>query len=310
MSVAEVDDPSAADGEVVLDVAASSVNRADLLQRQGVYPPPDGASEVLGLECSGVVSSVGPGVEGWAVGDEACALLAGGGYASKAAVPAGQLLPIPKGVDLVTAAGLAEVTCTVWSNVFMVAGLQQEESLLVHGGAGGIGTTAIQLAKALGARVLTTAGSAEKLDLCRELGANVAINYRDEDFVEVVRRETDAGVDVTLDNMGGKYLERNVKALAPNGRLVIIGMQGGVKGELNIAALLNKRGAVMATSLRRRPAEEKAAIVASVREHVWPLVESGDVRPIVHTTLPLDDVREAHRLIEAGEHTGKVLLTV
>ncbi|MPZ94374.1 MAG: zinc-binding dehydrogenase [Propionibacteriales bacterium] len=310
MSVAEVDDPSAADGEVVLDVVASSVNRADLLQRQGAYPPPAGASEVLGLECSGVVSSVGPGVEGWAVGDEACALLAGGGYASKAAVPAGQLLPIPKGVDLVTAAGLAEVTCTVWSNVFMVAGLQQEESLLVHGGAGGIGTTAIQLAKALGARVLTTAGTAEKLDRCRKLGADVAINYRDEDFVEVVRRETDAGVDVILDNMGAKYLERNVKALAPNGRLVIIGMQGGVKGELNIAALLSKRGAVMATSLRRRPAEEKAAIVASVREHVWPLVESGDVRPIVHTTVPLEDVREAHRLIEAGEHTGKVLLTV
>jgi putative PIG3 family NAD(P)H quinone oxidoreductase len=309
MKVGEVDEPRPAAGEVVLEVAASAVNRADLLQRQGHYPPPPGASEVMGLECSGVVAEVGEGVEGWQIGDEACALLAGGGYAQKAAVPAGQLLPRPPGVDLVTAAALPEVACTVWSNVFMVAGLRPDESLLVHGGAGGVGTMAIQLAKALGARVFTTAGSADKLARCRELGADVAISYRDEDFVEIVRRETDGrGVDVILDNMGAKYLERNLSALATNGRLAIIGMQGGVKGELNIGKLLTKRGAITATSLRGRPVEEKAAIVAGVRDHVWPLVADGHVRPIVHTVVPLDDVREAHRLIEDGETVGKVLL--
>jgi putative PIG3 family NAD(P)H quinone oxidoreductase len=221
------------------------------------------------------------------------------------------VLPLPKGVDLVTAAALPEVACTVWSNVFMIAGLRADETLLVHGGAGGIGTIAIQLAKALGARVFTTAGSPEKLQRCRELGADVAISYRDEDFVEVVKNETDgAGVDVILDNMGAKYLGRNLDALATNGRLAIIGMQGGVKAELNIGKLLTKRGAITATSLRARPVAEKSAIVASVREHVWPLVEEGHVRPIVHAHVPLDDVREAHRLIEDGEQTGKVLLTV
>jgi putative PIG3 family NAD(P)H quinone oxidoreductase len=311
LKVGEVDDPTAAAGEVVIDVAASAVNRADLLQRQGMYPPPPGASQTIGLECSGVVSGVGDGVDGWKVGDEVCALLAGGGYAEKVAVPAGQVLPVPAGVDVVTAAALPEVACTVWSNVFMVAGLQARESLLVHGGAGGIGTLAIQLAKALGARVFTTAGSPEKLQHCRDLGADVAISYRDEDFVEVVRRETDGnGVDVILDNMGAKYLDRNLSALATNGRLAIIGMQGGVKGELNIGKLLTKRGAITATSLRGRPVREKAAIVASVREHVWPLVAQGHVRPIVHGRVPLDDVREAHRLIEDGEQVGKVLLTM
>jgi putative PIG3 family NAD(P)H quinone oxidoreductase len=311
LAVGEVPDPTAGPGEVVLDVAASAVNRADLLQRQGFYPPPKGASEVLGLECSGVVAAVGDGVEDWQVGDEVCALLAGGGYGEKVAVPAGQVLPLPKGIDVVTAAALPEVACTVWSNVFMIAGLRADETLLVHGGAGGIGTIAIQLAKALGARVFTTAGSPEKLERCRELGADVAISYRDEDFVEVVKNETDgAGVDVILDNMGAKYLGRNLDALATNGRLAIIGMQGGVKAELNIGKLLTKRGAITATSLRARPVAEKAAIVASVREHVWPLVEEGHVQPIVHAHVPLDDVREAHRLIEDGEQTGKVLLTV
>jgi putative PIG3 family NAD(P)H quinone oxidoreductase len=311
LEMGEVPDPSPGTGEVVLDVAASAVNRADLLQRQGHYPPPPGASEVLGLECSGVVAEVGDGVEGWQAGDEVCALLAGGGYAEKVAVPAGQLLPLPQGVDVVTAAALPEVACTVWSNVFMVAGLQRDEAFLVHGGAGGIGTFAIQLAKALGARVFATAGSPAKLERCRELGADVAISYRDEDFVEVVRHETDgAGVDVILDNMGAKYLDRNLSALATNGRLAIIGMQGGMKGELNIGKLLTKRGAITATSLRGRPVQEKAAIVASVREHVWPLVADGHVRPVVHTRVPLAQAREAHRLLEDGESTGKVLLTV
>jgi putative PIG3 family NAD(P)H quinone oxidoreductase len=311
LKVGDVPDPSPADGEVVLDVAASAVNRADLLQRQGFYPPPAGASEVLGLECSGVVAALGAGVEGWQVGDEVCALLAGGGYAEKVAVPAAQLLPLPDGVDVVTSAALPEVACTVWSNLFMVAGLRSGETLLVHGGAGGVGTHAIQLAKALGARVLTTAGSQEKLDRCREFGADVAISYRDEDFVEVVREETDgAGADVILDNMGAKYLDRNLSALATNGRLAIIGMQGGVKAELNIGKLLTRRGAITATSLRARPVAEKAAIIAGVREHVWPLVRDGHVRPVVHAKVPLDDVREAHRLVEESENVGKVLLTV
>ena len=252
LTVAELDDPVPAAGEVVIDVAATAVNRADTLQRQGFYPPPPGASDVLGLECSGTVSAVGEGVETWQVGDRVCALLAGGGYAEKVAVPAGQVMPVPDGIDLVTAGALPEVACTVWSNVFMVAGLRPDETLLVHGGAGGIGTLAIQLAHALGARVLTTAGSAEKLDVCRSLGADVTINYREQDFVEEVRAATDGrGADVILDNMGASYLGRNVDALATEGRLVIIGMQGGSKGELDIGKLLRKRGAVIATSLAR-----------------------------------------------------------
>jgi putative PIG3 family NAD(P)H quinone oxidoreductase len=310
MTIGEDPDPTPDTGEVVLDVAATAVNRADIMQRQGHYPPPRGASDVLGLECSGVVAAVGEGVDGWSVGDEACALLAGGGYAARVAVPAAQLLPVPEGVDLVTSAALPEVACTVWSNVFMTAALQPDETLLVHGGSSGIGTMAIQLAKALGARVLVTAGTPAKLEACRRLGADVTINYREEDFREVVRRETDGGVDVILDTIGAKYLERNVKALATNGRLVTIGLQGGRKAELDLGVLLTKRAAVMATSLRSRPVAEKAAIIASVREHVWPLIEAGHVRPVVHTTFKLDEVQEAHRLVESSEHVGKVLLTV
>jgi len=308
--LAELDDLTPAPGEVVLDMTATAVNRADTLQRQGFYPPPPGASDVLGLECSGVVRAVGEGVEGWQVGDEALALLAGGGYGEQVAVPAGQLMPLPAGVDLVTGAALPEVACTVWSNVFMIAGLQPGETLLVHGGAGGIGTMAIQLAHALGARVVATAGSAEKLEVCRSLGADVAVSYRDQDFVEEVRAATDGrGADVILDNMGAKYLPRNVDALATEGRLVVIGMQGGTKGELDLAKLLGKRGAVIATSLRGRPVAEKAAICAAVVEHVWPLVADGTVKPVVHATLPLEKVAEAHRMMEDGEHVGKILLT-
>jgi putative PIG3 family NAD(P)H quinone oxidoreductase len=311
LSVGELPDVPPGPGEVALDVAATAVNRADLLQRRGFYPPPPGASEVIGLECSGTVAEVGPDVTGWSVGDEACALLAGGGYASRVVVPAGQLMPVPAGVDLVTAAALPEVACTVWSNVFMIAGLKLDETFLVHGGAGGIGTFAIQLVSRLGARVFTTAGTPEKLAACAELGADVTINYRDQDFVEVVREHTDGGgVDVILDNMGAKYLGRNVDALATEGRLVVIGMQGGTKGELDIGVLLRKRGAVVATSLRGRPVEEKAAICASVVEHVWPLVADGLVRPVVHGARPLEDIAEAHRLMEDGGHTGKILLTL
>jgi putative PIG3 family NAD(P)H quinone oxidoreductase len=293
-------------GEVVLDVVASAVNKADTLQRMGFYPPPPGASDVLGLECSGTVRAVGEGVERWSVGDPACALLAGGGYAEQVLVPAGQLLPVPTGIDLAVAAALPEVACTVWSNVFMVAGLQPGETFLVHGGAGGIGTFAIQLASQLGARVLTTAGTPEKRDLCVSLGADRAIDYREEDFVEIVRAA--GGADVILDNMGAKYLPRNVEALATEGRLVIIGMQGGTKGELDIATLLGKRAAVIATSLRTRPAGDKASICRAVEEHVWPLVAAGRVKPMVHAEFALEDVAEAHALMDAGDHSGKILL--
>jgi len=310
LTVTEIADPEIGPGEVLLDVVAAGLNRADLLQRQGFYPPPPGASDVIGMECSGTVAAIGADVTGWSVGDQACALLAGGGYAERVAVPAGQLMPVPDGVDLVTAAAVPEVAATVWSNVFMVAGLQPQETLLVHGGAGGIGSFAIQLAHRLGARVITTAGSADKLAACAALGADVVINYRDQDFVEVVRSETDGGVDVILDNMGAKYLDRNIDALRTQGRLVIIGMQGGTKAELDINKLLRKRGAVIATNLRGRPTEEKSAICASVVEHVWPLVAEGLVRPIVGRTFPLAEAAAAHAFMESGDHSGKILLTV
>jgi putative PIG3 family NAD(P)H quinone oxidoreductase len=288
-------------------MAATAVNRADLLQRQGVYAPPPGAPDVLGLECSGVVSAVGEDVSDWSVGDEVCALLAGGGYAEKVLVPSGQLMPVPDGVELTTAGALPEAVCTVWSNVFMIAGLQKGETLLVHGGAGGVGTVAIQLARTVGARVVATAGTAEKLELCRSLGADVAVNYRDEDFVEVVRGL--GGADVVLDNMGAKYLARNVEALASEGRLVVIGMQGGTRADLDIGLLLRKQAAVIGTLLRPRPVAEKAAICAAVAEHVWPLVADGAVRSVVHAVLPLEQAAEAHRIMAAGEHAGKIVLT-
>jgi len=308
---AEVPDPQPGDGEVLVDVVAGAVNRADLLQRQGHYEPPPGVSPYPGLECSGTVAALGNGVSGWSVGDPVCALLSGGGYAERVAVPAGQLLPVPAGVGLVESAALPEVACTVWSNVFMLAGLRPGESLLVHGGGSGVGTFAIQLAKAARARVFCTAGSERKLARCRELGADVAINYREEDFVARVRDETGGrGVDVILDNMGAAYLGRNVDALAPEGRLAVIGLQGGRTGELDLGKLLAKRAAVLATALRARPAEGKAAIVASVREHVWPLLEDGAVRPVIDRVLPMSEAAEAHRVVEAGEHVGKVLLAV
>jgi putative PIG3 family NAD(P)H quinone oxidoreductase len=306
---AEVPDPVPGEGEVLVEVVAAGVNRADVMQRQGFYPPPPGAPVYPGLECSGRIAALGPGVSGWSVGDEVCALLAGGGYAEKVAVPAGQLLPVPAGLSLKEAAALPEVVCTVWSNVFMVAHLRTGETLLVHGGSSGIGTMAIQLATALGARVAVTAGSKEKLDRCAELGADILINYREQDFVEEIDAATaGAGADVILDNMGAKYLDRNVRALAVNGRLAIIGMQGGAKAELNIGMLLSKRAAVSATSLRARPLAEKAAIVAAVREHVWPLVADGHVRPVIDRELPLQAAAEAHQVLEASGHVGKVLL--
>ena len=308
LTIGEVADPRPAAGEVVVEVVATAVNRADTLQRRGLYAPPPGATDVIGLECSGRIAELGEGVEGWTVGDEVCALLAGGGYAARVAVPVGQVMPVPAGVSLVEAACLPEVAATVWSNVFMTAHLARGERFLVHGGAGGIGTMAIQLAAARGAEVFTTAGSPEGLELCRSLGASRAISYRDEDFVEVMSEA--GGADVILDNMGAKYLGRNVTALATGGRLVIIGMQGGAKGELDIAALLRKRASVTATSLRARPVTEKAAICCGVVENVWPLVATGAIRPIIETTMPLEDVARAHQLMEDGGHAGKILLTL
>ena len=307
---AEVDDPVAGPGEVLLDVVATAVNRADVMQRRGFYDPPPGASPYPGLECSGRVAALGDGVTGWAVGDEVCALLSGGGYATRVAVPAGQLLPVPAGLSLVEAAALPEVACTVWSNVFQLARLQAGEVLLVHGGTSGIGTLALQLARRAGARVLCTVGSDEKAARAVELGAERAIRYRDEDFVAVVREVTGgAGADVVLDNMGASYLARNVDVLAVGGRLVVIGLQGGTRGELDLGALLVKRASVHATSLRARPAAEKAAIVSAVREHVWPAVEAGEVRPVVDRVLPLDEAAQAHRVLESSAHIGKIVLT-
>jgi len=306
----EVPFPTVAADEVLVQVAAAGVNRADLMQRQGFYPPPPSASAYPGLEVSGTISALGDDVTGWAVGDQVCALLSGGGYAEQVAVPATQLLPVPAGVSLVNAAALPEVVSTVWSNVFMTANLQPGQTILIHGGSSGIGTMAIQLARVVGARIAVTAGTSDKLEACRELGAEILVNYRDRDFVEVLNDATHgAGADVILDNIGAKYLGRNVSALAVNGRLVVIGLQGGVKAELDISTLLRKCAAVIATSLRGRPAAEKAAIVAAVREHVWPLIESGQVKPVVHRTFPLARAADAHRELEAGANIGKVLLT-
>ncbi|MET1154814.1 zinc-binding dehydrogenase [Arthrobacter sp.] len=306
----ETEAPQPAEGEIVIDVAAAGVNRADVQQRNGVYPPPPGASEIPGLEVSGRVSAVGAGVTALRVGDEVCALLAGGGYAEQVAVPAGQVLPVPRGVDLVTAAALPEAAATVFSNLFMTAGVQAGETVLIHGGSGGIGTMAVQLVDAFGAVAAVTAGSQEKLDVARELGAEVLINYREEDFVERIKEATGGlGADVILDVVGAKYLQRNMDALATSGRLVVIGLQGGAKAELNLGQLMAKRGAVIGTTLRARPAEEKAAIMRAVAEHVWPLVVSGDVTPQVHRTFALEDAAAAHEYFDSGAHTGKILLT-
>ena len=307
--LAEVPDPVAGPGEVLVDVTATAVNRADVLQRMGFYHPPAGASPYPGLECSGRISALGEGVAGWQIGDAVCALLAGGGYAERVAVPVGQLLPIPAGVSLLAAAGLPEVTCTVWSNIFSLAALQPGEVLLVHGGTSGIGTMALQLARRHGARVFCTVGSPVKATRALELGAERAIRYRDEDFVAVLRAEA-GGADVVLDNMGGKYLARNVEVLTTGGRLVVIGLQGGAKAELDLGALLTKRATVQATSLRARSAEDKARIVAGVLAGVWPAIEAGEVRPVIDQVLPLAEVARAHQLLEESQHIGKIVLQV
>jgi putative PIG3 family NAD(P)H quinone oxidoreductase len=311
LKIGEIEDPTPGPRSVVIDVVAAGVNRADLLQRQGHYPPPPGAPETLGLECSGVISAVGEGVDDWSVGDECCALLAGGGYAEKVVVPAVQVMPLPEGVDLISAAALPEAVATVWSNVFMIAHLKLGETLLVHGGASGIGTMAIQLGVAHGARVLCTVGSKEKMEFCSRLGAEVAINYKEAEWASVVREATaKAGADVILDIIGAKYLEDNVKSLAYDGRLAVIGMQGGTKGTLDLGRLMSRRALVAATGLRARSVEEKGQIIDEIVGHVWPLAAAKKVRPIVHRTFPLADVRQAHEMLEQSNQIGKVLLTI
>jgi putative PIG3 family NAD(P)H quinone oxidoreductase len=312
LSWQEVPDVTAGPGEVLIKVAAAGVNRADVLQAAGKYPPPPGASEIIGMEVSGVIADAGSGVTEWTVGQEVCALLAGGGYAEYVAVPAGQVMPLPDGVGLVDAAGLPEVACTVWSNLVMTAHLGKGQLLLMHGGASGIGTHAIQVARALGARVAVTAGSAEKLEFCRELGAEITVNYRDEDFVARLRDESD-GADVIFDIMGAAYLDRNIDALATDGQLVIIGMQGGIKGELNIAKLLMKRARVIGTTLRARPVtgpNSKTEIVQAVTASVWPMIAESRVRPIIGARMPIQQAGEAHQELVAGKVTGKIVLTV
>lgn len=305
----EVPDPRPGLGEVLVEVRASAVNRADLLQRAGHYPPPPGAPPYPGLECAGVVRELGPEVTGVAPGAEVCALLAGGGYAERVAVPVGQLLPVPAGVALADAAALPEVACTVWSNLLDLAGLRAGQTLLVHGGGSGIGTFAIQLAVALGARVLTTARAGKHAAL-RRLGAELTVDYSTADFVAAVQAATGGrGADVILDIVGAGYLSRNLAALAPDGWLAIIGLQGGRRAELDLGGLLRSRGTVSATSLRSRSLADKARIVAGVREQFWPLLESGAIRPVIDRRLPMDQAAEAHRVVERSDHVGKVLLT-
>ena len=310
----EVTDIKPGAGEILIKISAAGVNRADLLQAAGKYPPPPGASETLGLEVSGTIAELGDGVTGWDVGQQVCALLAGGGYAEYVAVPAAQVMPVPETVPLHHAAALPEVACTVWSNLVMTAHLTTGQLVLIHGGASGIGTHAIQVARALGCRVAVTAGAKNKLGLCAELGAEITIGYREEDFVERIRAESGgAGADVILDIMGASYLDRNVDALAPDGRLVIIGMQGGVKGELNVAKLLGKRAGVIATALRSRPVtgpSSKGEIVSEVITNVWPMIADGEVHPIVGAEFGIEQAAAAHELLESGEVAGKILLRV
>lgn len=311
LELTEVADPEPGPNDVVIDVVAAGVNRADLLQREGRYPPTPGAAPYLGLECSGTISAVGTDVEGWSVGDRVTALLAGGGYAERVAVPAVQVMRVPKQVTLLEAAALPEVVCTVWSNLVMIAGLSRDEAVLVHGGGSGIGTMAIQLADLIGARSMVTCGSQRKIDACLELGVGVAINYRERDWVAVVQEATDGrGADVILDVIGAKYLDANTRALASGGRLVVIGLQGGANGELDMRRLLTKRASVHGSTLRARSPSEKGVIVAQVVEHVWPAIDRGQVRPVIDRVLPWADAAEAHRVLERGDNIGKVLLQV
>uniref|UniRef100_A0A2N9FSM9 Enoyl reductase (ER) domain-containing protein n=1 Tax=Fagus sylvatica TaxID=28930 RepID=A0A2N9FSM9_FAGSY len=309
LQLQEVEDPELKEDEVLIKVEASALNRADTVQRRGAYPPPKGASPYLGVECSGTILAVGKTVSRWKIGDQVCALLNGGGYAEKVAVSAGQVLPVPHGVSLKDAASLPEVACTVWSTVFMTSRLSAGETFLVHGASSGIGTFAIQIAKYRGARVLVTAGSDEKLAVCKDLGADVCINYKTEDFVKRVKEETDGkGVDVILDHIGASYFRQNLESLNFDGRLFIIGAMGGAVTEVDLRALLSRRLTVQAAGLRSRSAENKAVIVSEVENIVWPAIEAGRVKPVIYKYFPLSDVAEAHRVMESSGHIGKILL--
>ncbi|MFJ8893307.1 NAD(P)H-quinone oxidoreductase [Leifsonia sp. NPDC102414] len=311
LTVADVPEPVAADREVRIRVAAAGLNGADLSQRRGFYPPPPGAPEWPGLEVSGTIDQVGASVSGWSAGDQVCALLPGGGYAEYVTVDAGLVLPVPPGVDLVEAAGLPEVTATVWSNVFQLAELAEGETLLVHGGSSGIGSMAIQLGRVFGAHVIATAGSQVKVEFCRTLGAEAAIDYRESDFVEVVRDVTDGrGVDVVLDIVGGAYIARDLDALATGGRIMSIATRDRTPASIDTGLLMSKRARIWGTTLRARPLAERVAIVAGVREHVWPQIAAGRVRPVIDAVFPLEDAPQAHRRMESSAHLGKILLQV
>jgi putative PIG3 family NAD(P)H quinone oxidoreductase len=303
--------PSPADGEVLIKVAAAGVNRPDVMQRQGSYPPPPGASDIPGLEVAGTIVALGSGVARWKVGDDVCALLAGGGYAEYTAAPEPQCLPVPHGLDFVAAAALPETCFTVWTNVFERGRLAAGETILVHGGSSGIGTTAIQMATAFGARVLVTAGSKEKCAACERLGAERAINYRTDDFGKVVQEATGGrGVNVILDMVGGDYFPRNLEALAMDGRLVQIALLRGAKSEIPLWRVMQRRLTITGSTLRPRSIAEKGAIAAGLQRAVWPLVEQGRIRPVIHATYPLDQAAEAHRVMETSEHIGKLVLVV
>ena len=303
--------PTPASGDVLIQVAAAGVNRPDTMQRAGRYPPPPGASDIPGLEIAGTIVDVGAATTGWHTGDRVCALVSGGGYAEFCVAPARQCLPVPSGMDFTHAAAIPETFFTVWANVFELGRLQPGESILVHGGSSGIGTTAIQLARALSSRVFTTAGSAEKCAACEQLGAELAINYRETDFVAAIQSATGGkGVDVVLDMVGGDYLPRNLEVLAMDGRLVQIAVMGGVKATLNLVTMMQRRLTLTGSTLRPRSVAEKAAIAGELFARVWPLLEAGTVRPVVHATFPLREAAEAHRVMEAGAHIGKLVLVV
>ncbi|XP_054801283.1 uncharacterized protein LOC129305285 [Prosopis cineraria] len=309
LKIQEVEDPQIKDDEVLIRIAATALNRADTLQRKGSYPPPKGASPYPGLECSGTIEAVGKNVSRWKIGDQVCALLGGGGYAEKVAVPAGQILPVPPAVSLKDAAAFPEVACTVWSTVFMMSRLSKGETFLVHGGSSGIGTFAIQIAKYHGVRVFVTAGSEEKLAFCKDLGADVCINYKTEDFVVRVKEETGGqGVNVILDCMGASYYSQNLESLSFDGRLFIIGFQGGTSTEVNLASVFAKRLTVQGAGLRSRSLENKAVIVSEVEKNVWPAIAAGRVKPVVYKSFPLSEAAEAHQLMESSKHIGKILL--
>ena len=303
--------PAIGPGEVLVKVAAAGVNRPDVLQRQGRYPPPQGVTDIPGLEIAGTIDRVGPDVSAWHAGDRVCALVSGGGYAEWCAVPAPQCLAVPRGMDFTHAAAVPETTFTVWTNVFERGKLSRGETILIHGGSSGIGTTAIQLARARGARVFATAGSPEKCAACESIGAERAVNYRESDFVAAIKAATNGrGVDVVLDMVAGDYVQRNIDVLAMDGRLVMIGRQGGVKSEIDIMPILRKRLILTGSTLRTRSIEEKGALAQAVHQHVWPLFESGAVRVIVHQTFPLRDAAAAHRMMESSAHVGKLVLQV